>query len=176
MRRRSHCAWDPGVSTVSPMKPALAVALSASAVLAAGCGSSNSDATAQPAATSTAAPATTTAAPAAAAPTAVNDGKLAVTAKDFSFDAKDVQAKAGKLTVNLTNAGPSPHEFVLLKSSADPGALPVKGGRVSEDASVGEIPEIDGGAKGRHTFDLKPGAYVFVCNIPGTTAAGCTVA
>jgi uncharacterized cupredoxin-like copper-binding protein len=43
---------------------------------------------------------------------------------------------------------------------------------VSEDASVGEISETDGGAFKSHTFNLKPGHYVFVCNIPGHYANG----
>lgn len=141
------------------------MSLAAAAALAAGCGSSDDPAT--PAA----APAST-AAPAAAAPTMATGGKLALTAKDFSFSAETVEADAGKLEIDLDNMGSSPHELVLLKSTADPASLKVSGGRVAEDASVGEIGEIDGGAKGSHTFDLKPGKYVFVCNIPGHYADG----
>jgi uncharacterized cupredoxin-like copper-binding protein len=29
------------------------------------------------------------------------------------------------------------------------------------------ISETEGGASKSHTFDLKPGNYVYVCNIPG---------
>lgn len=148
---------------MTTLNRSLATALAAGTVLAAGCGSSDSSSSGSSAAS---APSTSTAA-ATPGPKVAAGGKLALASKDFAFDAKEIQAKPGKLAVTLENMGPSPHEFVLLKSSAAPGSLPVKGGRVSEDTSVGEIAEIGSGAKGAHTFDLKAGTYVFVCNIPG---------
>lgn len=142
--------------------PALATAVFATGALLAGCGGSDDGS-----ARSDPAPSTQAAAGAASA-----DGRLKLTAKDFSFSAETAQAKAGKLTIALRNAGSAPHELVLLKTSADPASLPVTGGRVSEKASVGEIAEIHGGSSGSHTFALAPGRYVFVCNVPGHYADG----
>jgi uncharacterized cupredoxin-like copper-binding protein len=125
--------------------PVLAVV--ASAALVAGCGSDSSAKT--PSAT-----------PAAAS-------SANITAKDFSFSTKHIDAKAGKLSVSLKNSGQAPHELVVLKTSTAPSKLKVSGGKVGESDSVGEIEEVASGKTGRHTFDLKPGHYVFVCNVPG---------
>jgi hypothetical protein len=38
--------------------------------------------------------------------------------------------------------------------------------------SSGEIPEQEPGKSASHTFMLKPGAYVYICNVPGHYAAG----
>lgn len=94
-------------------------------------------------------------------------GDLSVSATDFKFSQTDLTAKAGKVKVTLANKGQAPHEFIVLKTDAAPDALKVKNGRVAEDASVGEIAETASGKSASHTFDLKPGKYVFVCNIPG---------
>jgi len=78
-----------------------------------------------------------------------------------------ITTKPGRFTVTLENTGSIPHEFVLLKTDAAPGSLAVKGGRVDEGTSVGEVSETNGGARKSTTFRLKPGKYVYVCNIPG---------
>ncbi len=88
-------------------------------------------------------------------------------ATDFKFSQTDLTAKAGKVKVTLSNQGQAPHEFVVLKTDEAPDALKVKDGRVSEDGSVGEIAETEAGKSASKTFDLEPGKYVFVCNIPG---------
>jgi uncharacterized cupredoxin-like copper-binding protein len=103
-----------------------------------------------------------------------SSGNAAVTATDFKFSASAIDAPAGKLKLTLTNSGSIPHELVLLKTSAAPGSLKVVAAseRVSEAASVGEVSEIKAGISKSTTFDLKPGRYVYVCNIPGHYAAG----
>ena len=78
-----------------------------------------------------------------------------------------ITAQAGKLKLTLDNKGKIPHEIVVLKSSAAANALKVTGGRVSEKTSVGEVSETAAGATRSATLDLKPGTYVYVCNIPG---------
>jgi uncharacterized cupredoxin-like copper-binding protein len=102
-----------------------------------------------------------------------SSGKDSVTATDLKFSATRIEAPAGKLALTLRNAGKVEHELVLLKTNADPASLKVSsGGRVSEAASVGEISETAAGASKSTTFDLKPGRYVYVCNIPGHYAGG----
>jgi uncharacterized cupredoxin-like copper-binding protein len=136
------------------------IAAGACALVAAGCGGSSSSSSAGSAklAASTGSGGDALAA---------SGGKADVTAKDFSFSSKTIDAKAGKLTVSLKNAGQEEHEFVLLKTDAAPASLKVKGGSVSESDSVGEIGDVEAGGSGQHTFNLKPGHYVFVCNVPG---------
>ena len=48
----------------------------------------------------------------------------------------------------------------------------MKGGGADVKGSVGAIEETKGGASASHEFDLKPGHYVFICNVPGHYAAG----
>ncbi len=137
--------------------------LVASAVLSvavvAGCGSSSSDSS------SASTPSTGTAAPPAAA--AAKGGKVTVTSTEYAFAPKAITTKAGKVEITLDNKGAIPHELVVLKTSADPGSLKVGSDqRVSEKASVGEVPEITAGKAKSATLDLKPGTYVYVCNIP----------
>lgn len=69
----------------------------------------------------------------------------------------------------MKNTGKIQHEFVVLKTDQPAGSLKVsaKSSRVSEATSVGEISETDPGKTKSATLDLKPGKYVFVCNIPG---------
>jgi uncharacterized cupredoxin-like copper-binding protein len=76
--------------------------------------------------------------------------------------------KAGKLKVTLDNKGKIPHEFILLKTNQGAKDLKINAStsRVSETTSVGEVSEIAAGKSASKTFDLKPGKYVFVCNIP----------
>jgi uncharacterized cupredoxin-like copper-binding protein len=102
-----------------------------------------------------------------------SSGRATVKSTEFKFSAAAIDAPAGKLTLTLDNAGKIEHELVLLRTSAAPGALKVAAnGRVSEAASVGEVSEIKSGVSKATTFDLKPGRYVYVCNIPGHYAQG----
>ena len=68
------------------------------------------------------------------------------------------------------------HEMILSPLAAGTKELPyVKDeNRVGEDEAghLGEVSELDPGAKGALTVDLKPGDYVIYCNIPGHFAGG----
>ena len=132
----------------------------AAAMLFAGCGSES----ASPAAGSQHASATVAATPATAA---AATGAVTVTSTEFAFAPMAITAKAGALKITLDNKGKVPHELVVLKSGQAAGSLPVKGGRVSEKASVGEVSETAGGTTKSTTLTLEPGRYVIVCNIPG---------
>ncbi|UTI65697.1 plastocyanin/azurin family copper-binding protein [Paraconexibacter antarcticus] len=103
----------------------------------------------------------------AAAPVDASSGKVTITTTEYKFSAPEIHAKAGKLKVTLDNKGGVVHEFVVLKDSAAPGSLkPAANGRVSEKTSVGEVSETDPGKTRTATLDLKPGKYIYVCNIP----------
>lgn len=111
---------------------------------------------------------TASSSPASSGAKAATGRTATVTASEFAFAPKTLAAKAGKLRVTLDNQGKIVHELILLKTSAAPGSLKVGAdGRVSEKASVGEVSETKGGVSRSTTFDLKPGRYVYVCNLPG---------
>lgn len=135
------------------------------AVLVAGCGSSDKSGSSADATTTTPASASTAA-------VAATGGKITVDTTEYAFAPKTITAKAGKLKVTLVNKGKIPHELVVLKSAAAADALKVTGGRVSEKTSVGEVSETNAGVAKSAKLDLKPGTYVYVCNIPGHYADG----
>ena len=96
---------------------------------------------------------------------------VAVTAGDKSdteqfLTVEPASVPAGKVTFTFTNTGNRQHEMVVLKTDEAADALKVgSDDKVSEDASVGEIPETDQGKTVVKTFDLAAGNYVLVCNI-----------
>ena len=131
---------------------------------ATGCGGENGDGG------QAAAPAQT------ATPTATQSGAagraLTIHMTEFAFDPKDATAKAGKVTITAPNDGKVVHELVLLKTDADPAALPKKGAEVDESASVGEIADVEPGSTKTATFKLAPDKYAMVCALPGHYEGG----
>ena len=97
---------------------------------------------------------------------------LDVSMSEFKFAPANPELAHGTVELTATNKGKTEHELVLLKTNADPSKLPKDGKEVSEKDSIGEIPETAPGQSGAETFDLKPGKYVMVCNIPGHYDAG----
>jgi uncharacterized cupredoxin-like copper-binding protein len=84
----------------------------------------------------------------------------------YYLTATPESVQAGKTTITFKNVGKKVHEVVFLKTDAAPDSLKVGADHtVSEDASVGEDSETDPGKTKSTTIDLKPGKYVFVCNI-----------
>ncbi len=142
----------------------LAVLLTTAAL--AGCGDDDKDTAATPPPPAASTPASTTDG------TAATGGEIAVNATDFKFTPSAITADAGDLEITLTNEGQAPHELVLLKTDAAADALPVSNGKVEEQGEQGEIEEIASGASDSHTFDVSPGRYVYVCNVPGHYADG----
>jgi uncharacterized cupredoxin-like copper-binding protein len=140
------------------------VALTAAAVFA-GCGGSNSSGGGSGSAKQ---------APAASGPIKAERGKLPMQMGEMFFRPKQVTAPKGKLRVTEHNGGQVAHEFILVRSSAAAGSLPAAGGDVDEKKLriVGEIAHVAPGQSKSKTFDLKPGKYVYLCNLPGHYAGG----
>ena len=96
---------------------------------------------------------------------------VAVTLQEWSVLAAPDSAPAGSVTFQVTNTGPEDvHEFVVLKTDLDPGALPVDAnGAVTEEGDgmdvVDEIEDIAVGATQELTVTLEAGTYVLLCNI-----------
>lgn len=94
-----------------------------------------------------------------------------VTLQEWAVVAAPGSVGAGDVTFKVTNEGPEDvHEFVILKTDLDPGALPTDdNGAVTEEAEgievVDEIEDIPVGRNQELTVSLASGAYVLLCNI-----------
>ena len=91
--------------------------------------------------------------PAAAATTTL---KLAANpAGQLAYDTKQLSAKAGKVTIDMTNMSPVEHDVAIAQGTT----------------VVGQTPVFTGGTKAV-TLTLKPGTYTFYCTVPGHRQAG----
>ncbi len=110
----------------------------------------------------------------AAEPTATAAGPettIDVTESDYTIEAQPAEAPAGRFTFDITNDGPTTHEFVVIKTDLPADQLPVADSEVNEDDSrlqhIDEVEDIKAGDETSFTVDLAPGHYVFICNITG---------
>ena len=124
----------------------------------AGCGSSKSESSETPA-------------PPATQSTGAAGSTVAMKLTEMKIDTPNKKVKAGKVNFTAVNNGNVVHEVIVIKTDKQAGDLG-KGSTVSEDGSVGEIPEVKPGKSGQLTVDLKPGHYALICNVPGHYAAG----
>ena len=98
------------------------------------------------------------------------EGGIGVTEQDFTISVSPSSVAAGSVTFNITNNGPSAHEFLVVKSDEDPGSLTVdKEGIVPEDSLdvIDEAEDIAPGTAPTLTVDLEAGSYILMCNIVG---------
>jgi uncharacterized cupredoxin-like copper-binding protein len=108
---------------------------------------------------------------AAATPTPAAGTTIAVTLQEWSVLPAESSAPAGDITFTVTNSGPDDvHEFVVLRTDLDPGALPTAAdGSVDETGEgievINEIEDIAVGATMDVTVTLDAGNYVLLCNI-----------
>ncbi|KFE35540.1 hypothetical protein [Thioclava atlantica] len=84
---------------------------------------------------------------------------------------------AGKVTFEVTNDSKGTiHEMIVspVKDMSTPLPYIDDEMRVDEDAAghLGEVSELDPGASGALTLNLKPGSYILFCNIPGHYVLG----
>lgn len=75
----------------------------------------------------------------------------------LKYDKPTLTARAGKVTIVLTNKSPLPHNVALQTGTTGP--------------TLGATPPFTGGTKSV-TLDLKPGTYTFFCSVPGHRQAG----
>ncbi|HST55641.1 MAG TPA: plastocyanin/azurin family copper-binding protein [Solirubrobacteraceae bacterium] len=132
-----------------------------------GCGGSSSSSSSSSTASTTSAPATTattSSTPAATSSTPAASGSSSSKAQliklaadpggQLKYDTTSLTAKAGKVTIEFTNASPVPHD------------VSVSGNGVS-----GATPQFSGGSKSL-SLNLKAGTYKFFCSVPGHEQAG----
>jgi plastocyanin len=73
----------------------------------------------------------------------------------LAYNTKQLSAKAGTVTITMTNMSPLEHDVAVAEGTKVLGATPVfKGGTM------------------KLTLKLKPGKYVFYCTVPGHRQAG----
>jgi len=102
-------------------------------------------------------PKATTGTPApASSPAAATTLKLAASpAGQLAYDTKQLSAKAGKVTIDMTNTSPIEHDVAVAQGST----------------VIGQTPVFTGGSKSV-TLNLEPGTYKFYCTVPGHRQAG----
>jgi uncharacterized cupredoxin-like copper-binding protein len=101
-------------------------------------------------------------------------GDVVVTMKDFSITTSAASFPAGDVTFGIQNAGPSAHEFVIIRTDDAPDALPIENGEIPEDRIdlVDEAEDIAPGTDTSLNVSLTAGSYVLVCNLPSHYGAG----
>ena len=95
----------------------------------------------------------------------------------MEIKATPATVKAGNITFKVKNSSKDTiHEMIVmyLANPKDPLPYIADENRVDEDKAgdKGEVSELDPGASGTLTVDLKPGKYVLICNVPGHFATG----
>jgi uncharacterized cupredoxin-like copper-binding protein len=101
-------------------------------------------------------------------------GGVSATEMDFSIQLSSSTGTAGPVTFNITNNGPSTHQFVVIKTDLAPDALPVKNGAVNEDGLtiVDENEGVPPNTTATLPVNLDAGSYVIICNVPAHYEAG----
>lgn len=79
--------------------------------------------------------------------------------------------KAGPATFTISNNGTTQHELLIFKSELDAAAYPTdSAGDIKEEGAgitlLSDGDNIDPAGSQSRTVDLKPGKYLFVCNLP----------
>jgi plastocyanin len=103
----------------------------------------------------TSGPASKASAAGSSAPQAGGAALAANSEGQLAYDTKELSAKAGKVTITMTNMASLAHDVAI-----------EQGGR-----TLGSIPAFSGGSR-TLALDLKPGTYTFFCTVPGHRTAG----
>lgn len=104
-------------------------------------------------------------------------GEVRATLEDFDVQLQPGTVAAGIVSFDVVNAGPSVHEFVLLRTDQPADALPTDAqGTVEEDSPelevVQEVEDIPANQTEAVEVELSAGSYVVICNIPAHYGLG----
>ena len=102
-------------------------------------------------------------------PPPAGDAAINLVEKDFAIAMDKSTIKAGSITFNIKNTGPSPHNIGVTKE-----ADASKGGGITGPV-IKNSDTIDSGKTTSITVDLQPGAYNIVCTVPGHVQLGMIV-
>ncbi|MFC6732165.1 MULTISPECIES: cupredoxin domain-containing protein [unclassified Haladaptatus] len=103
---------------------------------------------------------------------ATADTEVDVTLNDFDIILSDDSVEAGRIQFNITNDGPSVHEFVVLRTEIPAAELPTdENGDVDEAGAPGielvdEVEDLETGDTATLTVDMEAGHYALICNLP----------
>jgi uncharacterized cupredoxin-like copper-binding protein len=105
---------------------------------------------------------------------------VGVTIQEWSITPTAVSVPAGAITFSVSNAGTTPHEFVVLSTDTPAADFPItsfegEANRINEDKvgkNVGETGDLQANGAKSITLELTPGHYAFVCNLPGHYGQG----
>jgi uncharacterized cupredoxin-like copper-binding protein len=98
-------------------------------------------------------------------------GSVDVTLQEWAVVPATTSVAAGDVTFHVTNEGPEDeHEFVVIRTDLDAGALPTDANGAVDEAGAGievvdEVEEIAVGSSGDVTVNLAAGSYALICNI-----------
>jgi len=140
------------------MVRAMSLLMTGVALVVAGCGGSSSSSSASSAPSTSTAASAPAASTSASAPASSRQGEtvhLAAVLGKLAFDTKTLQAKAGTVTVSMSNPSTFPH------------GISVEGNGVDKDGQI-----VQHGGTSTVTVNLKPGTYTFYCPVPGHRQAG----
>jgi uncharacterized cupredoxin-like copper-binding protein len=105
-------------------------------------------------------------------------GHMAVTLEDFKLITSVIDVPTGPVTFDVTNNGPSTHEFNVDRANLASGALPIdaSGLFVAEDSPLlhrqGSVESAEIATRHELTLNLTPGTYVVYCDLEGHYLSG----
>jgi uncharacterized cupredoxin-like copper-binding protein len=104
-------------------------------------------------------------------------GTMDMSAATMGIKASPATAKPGVVTFKVTNGSKDTvHEMIVMYMADPTKPLPYLDDekRVDEDKAgdKGEVSELEPGASGSLTANLKAGSYLLICNVPGHFSAG----
>lgn len=94
--------------------------------------------------------------------------EMNIVLKEWRISADRKLVKAGPVTFRVNNRGKEHHELVIVKTGLAMDKLPMREGKVDEDAVgelIGEIEELSPSTAEEATFKLETGRYILFCNI-----------
>jgi hypothetical protein len=97
-------------------------------------------------------------------------GEVNVTLREWAIETDKDSLPEGPVELTIENDGEEDHELVIVKTDIPPEDLPIlDDGSFDEDAPdvdvEQEVEDVESGDRTGRTYELDPGAYVFLCNL-----------
>jgi uncharacterized cupredoxin-like copper-binding protein len=92
---------------------------------------------------------------------------VSVAMKDWEIALDPGATSSGPITFEVTNDGPTTHEFEIFSGDVDPSSLPVEAGVANTEGLelVDEVEDVTAGATAELAVTLEPGTYALICNL-----------
>jgi uncharacterized cupredoxin-like copper-binding protein len=93
---------------------------------------------------------------------------VTVTAREFSFEATQQSAAAGRIAFSLQNRGSVEHELLVVRSELAADKLPAKDGvaQLRADDELAHVHGVGPGQRRTTRVELARGRYLLICNVP----------